>query len=209
VKWMTLTAWLLGCTLVLAYIGHRVSIDRSNAAALAEFHREQSRDRALEPIQSPDTSTWSRQRVAAYHKAQQGGTSVVAVLRIAADDLEAPIYKGANERNLNLGAAWIEGTARLGTAGNVGVAGHRDGYFRALRKLRVGDLIEVETLRGSIQYHVTQISIVTPDAVEVLETRAAPTLTLVTCYPFHYVGAAPKRWIAHAERVNDLRAAAR
>ena len=91
-----------------------------------------------------------------------------------------------------------------GTPGNVGLAGHRDTFFRALRNIRPDDTIELETTEGTYRYQVSSTRIVTPRDVSVLKSSGGPTLTLVTCYPFYYVGSAPKRFIVHATAVTTL-----
>jgi sortase A len=93
---------------------------------------------------------------------------------------------------------WIEGTAAPGTDGNCAVAGHRDGFFRRLQDIELGDEIEVETLEGSRTYVVDDLTIVDPSNVAVLAERDLPSVTLVTCYPFYFVGSAPQRFIVHA-----------
>jgi sortase A len=99
---------------------------------------------------------------------------------------------------LNRGAGWIEGTAGLGSSGNVGVAGHRDGFFRGLKDINEGDAIEIATIDGSLTYKVSEIMIVEPKDVYVLEPTPDPSVTLVTCYPFYFVGNAPQRYIVRA-----------
>lgn len=203
---------------------HPLSVDARNHRQPASFgtsqHQESITEKtALESargdvphkpgvlmFEQPDTTLWSARRIAAHLAAARApvshGSLPLAVLRIDVLDLEVPIYEGVTQWNLNRGAAWIEGTAGFEVLGNVGVAAHRDGYFRALRKVRTGDRIEVLTLDRRLRYRVTDIEIVDPSAVEVLAPTAEATLTLVTCYPFHYVGAAPQRFIVRAER-ND------
>jgi sortase A len=108
------------------------------------------------------------------------------------------VFVGVTESNLNRGAAWIDGTAPLGQQGNAGLAAHRDGYFRALRHIRVGDRIEMQTLQRTTTYVVDQILIVEPKNVQVLAPSNENRLTLVTCYPFYMIGPAPKRFIVRA-----------
>jgi LPXTG-site transpeptidase (sortase) family protein len=101
-------------------------------------------------------------------------------------------------RLLYRGAARIEGTAAFGEGGNVGLAAHRDGYFRALQGIRKGDLVEVLTMGERLRYRVSDIRIVSPQFIEVLAPTEAPALTLVTCYPFRQVGPGPQRFIVRA-----------
>jgi sortase A len=122
-----------------------------------------------------------------------------AVLHIARIDLEVPVHPGTDEEVLARGAGLIEGTARPGSEGNIGIAAHRDRQFRRLGELQVGDLIRLASPESDRDYRVTRLSIVSPSAVEVLDPTASPSLTLVTCYPFRFVGAAPQRYIVRAE----------
>lgn len=127
-----------------------------------------------------------------------GKGAPIAILRIAKLNIRVPVIEGTSEFALNRGAGWIAGTARPGEAGNVGIAGHRDGFFRGLKDVSPGDEIELTAASGSALYTVDQIETVGPDDVGVLRPRAAPSLTLVTCYPFYFVGDAPRRFIVHA-----------
>ena len=99
---------------------------------------------------------------------------------------------------LNRGVGRIKGTAQPGESGNFGIAGHRDGFFRGLKDIREADLIEVRTLDTTYVYTVDDLRVVEPDDVSVLRSREQPTLTLVTCYPFYFVGPAPHRFIVTA-----------
>lgn len=89
-------------------------------------------------------------------------------------------------------------TARPGEPGNVGIPRHRDEFFRGLKGITTGDVIELSTLSGSAVHVVDQIEIVDPHSIGVLRPRSRPSLTLVTCYPFYYVGSAPRRFIVNA-----------
>ncbi|MGA8530797.1 MAG: class D sortase [Acidobacteriaceae bacterium] len=122
----------------------------------------------------------------------------LAVLRIPAIHLDVPVLDGTDVLTLNHAAGRIAGTALPGEAGNMGIAAHRDGFFRNLGKVRIGDPIELETRNGVERYIVERTQIVMPDDVSVLDPRPAPSLTLVTCYPFHYLGRAPQRYIVTA-----------
>jgi sortase A len=113
------------------------------------------------------------------------------------------IFEGTDEPVLNQGVGHLTGSALPGLAGNVVLAGHRDSFFRPLRNIRAGDMVEVTTAGGSRSYLVQTTEIITPDKVSVLEPTKAPTLTLVTCYPFYYVGHAPKRFIVRGSEIRD------
>ncbi len=115
--------------------------------------------------------------------------------------LSAMVLHGVDNRTLRRAVGHIPGTAAPGQPGNVGLAAHRDTFFRALRNVRRNDLIRIESLDGVYQYQVDSIQIVAPDRVDVLEASSEPTLTLVTCYPFDFVGRAPERFIVRARQI--------
>jgi len=155
--------------------------------------------RSLPPVPEPDERLWSPQRIRGYEAARVAGSGQpLAVLRIPGIGLTAPVLDGTEEWKLNRGVGWIEGTARPEEAGNVGVAGHRDGFFRGLKDVKVGDAVELETLDGVEPYLVDDIRIVDPEDVSVLRPTATPAITMVTCYPFYFVGSAPRRYIVRA-----------
>lgn len=157
------------------------------------------------PAGEPDTSTWSAKRIFAYRAAILEQQAPLALLRVPALNLAVPVFEGTSEWSLNRGAGRIRGTAAIAAEGNLGIAGHRDGFFRPLRKIRVGDTVIVEGITMSDHYRVTQLKIVEPTDVGVLQTTPTPTLTLVTCYPFYYIGPAPQRFIVHAARIHSFR----
>ena len=108
--------------------------------------------------------------------------------------LSAMVAEGDDDDTLRHAVGHIPGTAAPWGGGNVALAGHRDTFFRGLSRVRLDDVIELETLRGSFKYRVERITVVGPRDIEVLQSREWD-LTLVTCFPFHYVGPAPRRYI--------------
>ncbi len=116
--------------------------------------------------------------------------------------ISVPIVEGADDAGLKMGAAHIIGTAYPGDAANVGIAAHRDTYFRALSRIAPGEEILIETPAGIFRYRVSGTEVVRPTDVRVLQSAGRPEMTLVTCYPFYYVGHAPKRFIVHARFVS-------
>ena len=124
--------------------------------------------------------------------------AVLGRIEIPRLGVHAMIVDGTTEECLRRAIGHIEGTPLFGQTGNVGLAGHRDTLFRGLRRIRNGDQIEVRTLDGRYAYIVEGTQIVGPDDVHVLDASTSPTLTLVTCYPFNYIGPAPRRFIVHA-----------
>jgi sortase A len=135
--------------------------------------------------------------------------SVIGRLQIPRLKLSVMVREGADERTLSRAVGHIPGTALPGRLGNVGLAGHRDTFFRALRDIREDDTIELETTQGTYRYIVKSTRIVTPRDVSVLAASGGENLTLVTCYPFYYVGSAPKRFIVHAAQVSAVAASPR
>ena len=111
------------------------------------------------------------------------------------------IRQGVDDKTLSRAVGHVPYTALPGQKGNVGLAAHRDSYFRELRDVRAGDIIRLVTPKGTFEYHVETLRIVHPTNVEVLDPTPNPSLTLVTCYPFNYVGHAPKRFIVRARQV--------
>lgn len=136
--------------------------------------------------------------VAPGHRQSPENAAPMAVLRVEKLNLRVPVFEGTDAVVLNRGVGWIDGTAKPGEAGNVGIAGHRDKYFRGLKDLRKGDVIELSTVTGTMTYVVEQTKIVDPKDTYVLLPRSIASLTLVTCYPFYFVGNAPRRYILHA-----------
>ncbi len=116
--------------------------------------------------------------------------------------LGAIVREGDGQRTLSLALGHIPGTAFPGQSGNVGVAGHRDTLFRSLRSIERNDWIQFQTLGGTYDYRVESTEVVKPSDVGVLAPGRYPELTLVTCYPFYYLGAAPDRFIVKARQVS-------
>jgi LPXTG-site transpeptidase (sortase) family protein len=121
-------------------------------------------------------------------------------IEIGAIGLEVMILEGTDDQTLRRGVGHIPGTSLPGQEGNIAIAGHRDTYFRELRRIRTGDEITLTALNGLHRYLVDFTEVVDPENVTVLNDSSEPILTLVTCYPFHYIGFAPKRFIVRAHR---------
>jgi sortase A len=170
------------------------TLDARHAAWAAESAFEQLYREVLTDV--PDQQDWSEGRKREYiesRAAEIGAPS--GLIKIPSLELTVPIFRGTSDLVLNRGAGWIEGTAELGSSGNVGVAAHRDGFFRGLKDIKEGDAIEIATIDGSMRYQANEIMIVDPEDVHVLEPTSDPAITLVTCYPFYFVGSAPQRYI--------------
>ena len=156
----------------------------------------------LSATPAPDMSLWGVERVHAWQAAlTQPAPDPLAILRIPKIRLEVAVLPGTTDDVLNRAVGNIEETALPGTDGNSGIAGHRDGFFRGLKDIAAGDAIELETLDGRQLYRVERTWIVEPEDVSVLDPTPARTITLVTCYPFYFIGSAPQRYIVRAEAV--------
>ena len=143
--------------------------------------------------------------VAAAHTAEHGKTmnaAVVGRLEIPALGLDVPITPDIDALDLTRGVGHVRGTAMPGGLGTVGLAGHRDTYLRALRRVTLGMDVKLIDEHGTYHYTVGRTEVVTPDQVSVLAVGDKPKLVLITCYPFDYVGAAPKRFVVHADLVS-------
>jgi sortase A len=128
--------------------------------------------------------------------------SIIGKIWIPRLGITAIVDEGINHKTLSLSVGHIPSTALPGESGNIGIAGHRDTFFRSLRHIQREDIITLTTLRGEYRYRVVSIKVVGPYDLTVLESDGGnQILTLVTCYPFYYVGSAPDRFIVRAERV--------
>ena len=127
--------------------------------------------------------------------------SLLGMLDVPRLQLSTPVIEGDDTRILKRSVGHLPDTPLPWEEGNSAVAGHRDGLFRPLKDVKVGDEIRFRTTRDQFRYRVTKTAIVMPDDVSVLKKQPRSTLTLITCYPFYYVGAAPQRFVIHAERV--------
>jgi sortase A len=209
---LEIAAWTGGVLLLGAYAGARYWFADARDNGLASFSAARAEHvlasaadapadslHALRTSDPVDMSTWSQQRIEDYRQALKVTQTPDAVLRISAIKLVVPVFEGTSDQNLNRGAGRIEGTARIGEPGNVGIAAHRDGFFRVLKDVRVGDTLVLEQVASTETYRVVETRIVEPSEVSVLQPTSARSVTLVTCYPFYYVGSAPKRFIVHAQ----------
>lgn len=131
--------------------------------------------------------------------AEDGG--VLGRLDIPRIGVSVMVVEGVEDGDLKRAAGHIPGTAPPGEPGNVGIAAHRDTFFRPLRSIKTDDMITLSTIKGAYRYRVASTQVVRPEDVQVLYPTGSDTLTLVTCFPFDYVGSAPKRFIVRADRL--------
>jgi sortase A len=171
-------------------------------AAIVESHLYQSAenaafDRALAaPL--PGESDRTEEPRARIGTSSRPDAAVLGRIEIPRVGVRAIVREGIDAHTLGIAVGHIPGTARPGEPGNIGLAGHRDTFFRALRDVRTGDLLRLTTLSGSETYRVSSLSVVEPERTDVLRPTGGSVVTLVTCFPFDWIGAAPKRFIVAA-----------
>jgi sortase A len=169
-------------------------------ARLSVFQKEQNAalNRALE-TQSPPAPP----REALPQEIPAPQSAVIGRLEIPRVHLSVIVMEGDDDATLKKAVGHLPDTVMPWQNGNSALAGHRDTFFRPLKDVRAGDEIRLTSARGAFVYRVRETRVVDPDDVGVLAPTAQPELTLVTCYPFYYVGQAPRRYIVHAERVDS------
>ena len=201
VEW---TAWAMGLCLFVIwgtfYFTRTVDARRS----VARFVEAKQSSASLPA--DPDVSLWSPRRIKAWQDSLlRPAPTALAVLRIPRIKLEVPVLEGTDDWTLDRAVGHIEDTAAPGVSGNVGIAGHRDGFFRGLKDVVVGDALELATPHATERYQIERIWIVQPEEVSVLNPTESPTITLVTCYPFYFIGSAPQRYIVRANRISTTK----
>jgi sortase A len=206
--------WFLGALLIALFLLARLGGDWEQRRALADFGAARAATLSLSdtgaiaqplaarPADAPSAPPTPQPTADPVESTAGSAALPVAVLRIASVELEVPVFADTSERNLNRGAGWVEGTDTPGGNGNMAIAGHRDRHFRPLKDLAVGDLMVLQSLHGERSYRVASLAIVEPEDVSPLAATEQAAITLVTCYPFHFVGNAPQRFIVRAFAVN-------
>ncbi len=153
----------------------------------------------FENLGDPDTSMWAPGRIADYQASLTADLPpVLGVLEVPSVQLKVPVYAIDSELSMDRGAGIIDGMSYPHEPGNIGISGHRDGYFRALKDIQKGDSIMLQTLEGPKQFTVENMQVVEISDLSLLQDTREQTVTLVTCYPFYFVGHAPQRFIVTA-----------
>ena len=167
------------------------------------FQRRESRelDRLLRDRQAASRSARQAESAPAPVGAPADADGLIGRIEIPRLLLSAVVVEGVDKTTLRHAVGHIPGTALPGHSGNVGLAGHRDTFFRQLKDVKIKDEIQLSTLQGNFNYEVESLRVVNPDNVGVLAASGGNVLTLVTCYPFYFVGPAPQRWIVRAKQV--------
>jgi len=199
----------IGLTLLAIWVGARSYGSLASRAAIERFQGNTTaalgtgnripESVGYRPHSAVDFTLWNPKRVTAYNDSIAVKTDLpLAILRIPKINLEVPVFNDTDDLTLNRGVGRILGTAQIGQPGNLGIAGHRDGFFRGLKDVGRDDIVELVRPGRTDRYVITQMQIVNPEDVSVLAPTSTPTLTLVTCFPFYYVGNAPQRYIVTA-----------
>jgi sortase A len=204
-RWIEGGLLLLGIVLVLPWI----------VANVASQHLEAEARRALgSGVAESDVEATARRpeaggaggEVSAPGAPEAG--ALVGLLEVPALDISTPVLEGTDSAVLFRGAGHVVGTALPHTPGNVAIAAHRDLQFRKLERIALRDEIVLRSSQGVYRYEVDDIHVTTPDDLSVLDDRRQPTLTLITCYPFRWVGPAPERFIVRGRLITALARAA-
>jgi sortase A len=182
--------FLIAGLLALAYVGFTL-LDARMYQASAKRSLETQIIQVVKAEKGPETIQSKR-------AVKEG--DILGRLDIPRLSVSVAILQGTNSRMLRLGAGHIEGTPLPGEGGNSGIAGHRDTFFRDLKDVRQRDQIELQTATSLLRYEVDWVGVVAPDDVSVLAPSTESVLTLVTCYPFYFVGPAPKRFVVQAHQ---------
>ena len=187
----------LGLGLIALYVVIRFYSHASNYLSIEAFSSKIQAAEAADPM--PDFTLWDSKRVEAYKTALlKKMLPSIGVLEIDKLHLKVAIFEGTSDSILDRGVGHIEDTEPIDGKGNIGIAGHRDGFFRGLKDLVKGDTIHLHAPGVQYTYKIEKILIVNPDDVYVLDPGKKPELTLVTCYPFYFFGHAPQRYIVQA-----------
>ncbi len=190
-RWLEICLWALGCLALgyCAFLWARAQYDQAEG------------NWALEHTLPGDPAT-----VEPSSRAPSGAEgSLVGRIDIPRLDLSAVVFEGTSDSTLERGVGHMSGSAAPGQRGNLVLAGHRDTFFRELRNIRRGDEVNILGPQGEFEYQVESTAIVEPDQTEVLKPSKDATLTLITCYPFHYIGSAPERFIVRAIKIGKAR----
>lgn len=166
-------------------------VERVRAEAYQQRHARQFTDAAAHDANAPGTTPGGLPAVG----------EPIGILELPRLRLSAVVLHGESDAILKKAIGHLADTPLPWDGGNTALAAHRDTFFRPLEHIRPGDLVRLETPHGDFHYRVSQTLVVDPEDVWVLDPSAAPTLTLITCYPFRYVGSAPQRFIVRAERL--------
>jgi sortase A len=191
-RWLEICLWAMGCLALgyCAFLWGRAEYDQAEGKWALEHTLPGDPIPVAAPFRRPPYSA-------------EG--SLVGRIDIPRLDLSAVVFEGTSDDTLARGVGHWRGSAGPGERGNLVLAGHRDTFFRELRNIREGDAVNIMGPQGEFEYQVESTAIVEPDQTEVLKPSDDATLTLITCYPFRYIGNAPERFIVRAIKVGKAR----
>jgi sortase A len=176
---------------------------KAESASVSTTSAGQAPERQASEQQAVDFSLWGKTRIRAYLASLSLKLDApIAMLSIPRLALTVPVFDGTDDLTLDRGLGRVDGTDKPGGEHNLGIAGHRDGFFRGLKDIKQGDTIDIDRADGKDTYVVESTTIVDPSDVSVLEPGTKSSLTLITCYPFYFVGDAPSRFIVKASLKN-------
>jgi sortase A len=191
-RWLEICFWAMGCLALgyCAFLWGRAQYDQAEGNWALEHTLPGDPMTVTGPTRRPPDSA-------------EG--SLVGRIDIPRLDLSVVVFEGTSDGTLARGVGHLRGSAGPGERGNLVLAGHRDTFFRDLRYIQQGDEVNILGPKGEFEYQVESVTIVEPDQTEVLKPGDGSTLTLITCYPFRYIGNAPQRFIVRATRVGKVR----
>lgn len=191
-RWLEIWFWAMGCLALgyCAFLWGRAQYDQAEGKWALEHILTGDPAAVTGPIRRPPDSA-------------EG--SLVGRIDIPRLDLSVVVFEGTSDQTLARGVGHLRGSAGPGERGNLVLAGHRDTFFRELRYIQQGDAVNIMGPQGEFEYKVESVAIVEPDQTEVLKPSDGSTLTLITCYPFRYIGNAPQRFIVRASKVGKAR----
>lgn len=207
IEWLL---WIAAIACLLPYVATWAARDYFSAVASTQAitHTEKTShvhdlkpvDIAAPVVLPANQGLWSKQRLSAFEKLSAAfAPKVVASLYVPSKASQIPVFAGVTEAHMTLGAAHLRDSAPLDGAGNIALTAHRDGSFRILKDVEPGHELVLD--HGGVRrvYEVKHSEVVSPDRVDVLDPTPVPTLTLITCHPFYFVGSAPDRYVLRAE----------
>jgi len=191
-RWLEICFWMMGCLALgyCAFLWGRAQYDQAEGNWALEHTLPSDPMTVDGPSRRPPDSA-------------EG--SLVGRIDIPRLDLSAVVFEGTSDDTLARGVGHLRGSAGPGERGNLVLAGHRDTFFRELQGIRQGDEVNIKGPEGEFEYKVESTAIVEPDQTEVLKPSDDATLTLITCYPFRYIGNAPERFIVRATKIVKAR----
>jgi sortase A len=192
-KSVTYGGLFLRCTRMLLFLSGALAISYVGVTLLHAKLYQKAADITLEK----EISAQQQHRVtlSAAVVSQSGVLGRIEIPRLG---MTIAILEGTSAQTLRLGVGHIKGTTLPGGQGNSAIAGHRDTFFRPLKDIRANDEIRIQTVSGISRYQVDWVRVVAPEDTEILGPASRPSITLITCYPFHLIGAAPQRFVVHA-----------